>query len=130
MNKLNFSNFYIKVTAITLIVLLFTLILKFVSPDFFITADFLTVMILYLTTLGLYAVVTKNYSPKQPQSFVNIFTSATIAKLFILMIYVVFIIFKFKDDKINFLIFLLFTYVIYTVLEVMFLIKHMKNNKE
>jgi Kef-type K+ transport system membrane component KefB len=123
------SNFYIQTSIISGILAFIIIILGLFVPSYYAAADFISIAILWTSTMAFYRIVVKNYSPERPSSFVNIFMSATMAKLFILLVYIMIYIFSSGKSKVQFLSFLLIAYGIYTFLEVKFLIKHQKKSE-
>ncbi len=124
--NLNTKKFFYLLSITAAIILVIVLISQFAFPDIFTPAHYITVVLMWLLTIGIIFFTKKGLKKKSKTAFINMFMSATIVKLFILLIYILIYLFTFKEKKVVFLVFTLINYFIFTFFEVYSLVKRKK----
>ncbi|MBN2662039.1 MAG: hypothetical protein JXR68_00195 [Bacteroidales bacterium] len=123
MNKKT-KRFLIRISIMAIIMLLLVALSAVVTPNLYTPANFVTVLIFYFSTIGVYLLTLNSFNKKFKTAFVNIFMAGTIAKLFTLLMYLIIYLFAFGNKKAVFLIFVLINYVPFTFFEVFFILKN------
>lgn len=124
--NLKTKRFFYLLSIAAVIILIFVFISQFAFPDIFTPAHYITVVLMWLLTIGIIYLTKKGFKKKSKTAFINMFMAATIVKLFILLIYILIYLFTFKEKKVEFLIFTLINYFIFTFFEVYSLVKRNK----
>ena len=92
-------------------------------------ADFLTVFVFWILTVGLYFLVDNSLKKSIKSAFVNMFMAGSIAKLFVIMLYIIIYLFAVGIGNVYFLVFILLNYLIFMIFEVVFLLKSTKKTE-
>lgn len=111
------------------VMLVCTLITQFVAQKYFVPINYVTVVIVWLITVGVFFFTKKSITSKTHGTFMSIFTAATVAKMFVLLIYIMIYIIWIRENNISFLVFLLSNYTVFTIYETYSILKGQKGSQ-
>lgn len=124
------KGFLSRISIIAIIMLIIVLLTRFILPQFYVTANFATVIVFYLLTIGIFFLTLSSFKKSIKTAFVNIFMAGTIAKLFVLLIYIIAYLFIFGDKKAIFLVFVMINYIPFTFFEIFYILKSSKSTNQ
>lgn len=125
--KKKFGQFILKLTILSLIVWVISLILgKFVLRDVIPPVVNYIIILFYMTTAGVHYVLLR-ITELNPRKFVSYFMLATFAKLMTYMIVIVAYVFVMKKEILAFVLSFFILYIIFTVFEVTSILSQTKD---